>query len=647
MLFVTYVVAYVVLDSISYIQPVLKLGITPWNPQAGLTLAVLILFGPVWSVGTALAALLAEVLTRDTPASPIVLVGASVWIALGYAGLSLFLRHWGLRRHLETPTATVRFVVAVATATLVVAAGYVGLFLASNTLPEKVAATSVARYWVGDLNGILTLTPLLLLLDSWRVAWRTVRRHILLIAAQAGTVVLVMWVIFGTTVTDEVRFFYLLFVPVIWIGLRWGIPGAALSTLTVQVGLILAVHDQPDARLLVDLQFLLLTLSVTALLLGAVVTERADTLMRIALRESEQRALLATAPDGVITVDPEGQIRSANPAALRLFGNRIIGRTRALQEILPTARLNTAEDRANTEGLRTDGSVFPAEIAWARLEAPANGDYLVIIRDATDRRRAELQLRERETALSRAMRFAVAGELASSLAHELNQPITALVSYLQASGILAASLISRDERLQETLKKATQEALRAAQVLRRLRDFYRGAPTKREELRVSAVCTTVLNSFEERLQRHQVKLRFEASEALPGVHADATQIEIVLHNLLANAIDAVSEQPAASRYIDMTVERSADQLVVSVEDSGPGVAAELVPKLFEPFMTSKVDGMGLGLAISRSLITGQAGELVYEPRMPGAGARFVIRLPFAAARREGKPVSEATTEESK
>ncbi len=234
-------------------------------------------------------------------------------------------------------------------------------------------------------------------------------------------------------------FFYFAFVPVIWVALRWGGPGTTLITLVIQIALIIVVQDETNPPALVDLQFLLLTLSLTALLLGSVVTERADALQRVARQEAEQRTLLATAPDAVLTVDLGGKIRSANPAALQLFGTDIAPQTgRPIREVLPTIQLHSLQGRASLEGRRAEGDSFPADIAWARLEFPANGDYLVIIRDATEQRRAEIQLRERDGALARAMRFAVAGELASALAHELNQPITALVSYIQAAEILAA-----------------------------------------------------------------------------------------------------------------------------------------------------------------------------------------------------------------
>lgn len=482
---VAYIVFYIALDGLSYIQPVLKLGITPWNPQAGLTLAFLLVRGPRWAPATAVAALLSEVLVRGAPAAWPVLVGASAEIACAYALLSMLLRRWGMPRAIETTADAIRLAAAAAVTTLAVAAGYVLLFVAAGGLSVTAAAGSVARYWVGDLNGVLTLTPLLLGLRRWRELSGALRKHGSLIATQFAAVVLTLGIIFGLPATDQLRLFYPLFVPMIWITLRWGVPGAVLSTLMIQIGLVIVVQDEPGAPALIDLQFLLLTLSLTALLLGTVVTERWDALRRVAQRETEQRVLLATAPDAVLTIDSGGLIRSANPAALRLFGplvNERIGRP--VRAVLPGIKLNpldTTEGRATLEGRTADGSTFPAEIAWARLEAPAESDYVMIVRDVSQRQRAETQLREHEAALARAMRFAVAGELASALAHELNQPITALVSYLQAAELLAAPLLLQDGRLQSTLGKATHA------------DRGSGDGTRRGESR-AALCNVAANS---------------------------------------------------------------------------------------------------------------------------------------------------------
>ena len=624
-----YIVLYVGLDWLSFIQPVLKLGITPWNPNTGLALTFLLAYGPRWAPATALGVLLAEVVVRGAPAGWPVLIGASAVIAGGYAVLATLLRRWEIPRLIESANAATRMVVAVALTTFLVALGYVLLFVAAGALPASEIAASVARYWVGDFNGILTLTPLLMRTDRWRELWQLLRSRGGIIAAQFAVLTLTMWMIFGLAATDELRLFYPLFVPVIWITLQWGVTGALLSTLAVQIGLIIAVQNQSGAPPLVDLQFLLLTLSLTALLLGAVVTERATALRQVAMREAEQRVLLATAPDAVLTVNSGGTIRSANPAAHGMFGPQAGGAD--LHALLPSLQLNRENGRATLEGQRSDGAAFPAEISWARLGAPAKGDYLVIVRDDSQRQHAENRLREREIALSRAMRFAVAGELASALAHELNQPITALVSYLQAAGILAAPLASQEQRLQLTLNKATHEAIRASEVLRRLRDFYRGGAVKRESLELSLFCATFTATFRERLRSVGAELLLDVPQTLPRVAADATQLEIILHNLLTNAIDAVAQRPAELRHIVLSGSCAANEVFLRVEDSGSGVAAEVATKLFEPFMTSKVDGMGLGLAISRSLLRAHGGELSYEPSVASGGACFTVRIPLHPA----------------
>lgn len=623
---VGYLALYVVLDWLSYVQPVLKLGITPWNPQAGLTLAFLLMYGPRWAPVTAGAAVLSEVLIRQSsPALPLVL-GVSVWIALGYGLLAVLLRHWHLEGPIRTLSAAARFAGAAVGGTLLVAGGYVVLFVTAGELPRAHAIESLPRLWIGDLTGILTLTPLLISAGEWRNGVALVRRHGWEVLAQSIALLGALSIIFGL-LTDQLRF-YPLFVPVIWIALRWGASGAMLAALVIQIGLIVSAQHGSREPPLIDLQFLMLTLSFTTLLLGAVVTERADALRKVAMREAEQRALLAMAPDGFLAINSDGRVLMANPAAQRLFGEvASVQRAAYLSELIPGLRLQAPEGRATLEGRRTDGAAFPAEIAWARLDAPANEGTLLTVRDATDRRRAEIQLRERDRALARAMRFAVAGELASALAHELNQPITALVSYLRAAEILAAPFSREEERLTATLGKAAQEAIRASTVLRQLRDFYRGGAIKCEDVQIATLCQAVSHGFQDRLRRAGASLVLHVDPLLPTLRADATQLEIVLHNLVSNAIDAVSHVDPPQRRIELHAQCVENRVVLRVEDSGPGIAAEVAQKLFEPFVTSKPDGMGLGLAISRSLVRASGGELTFEPSEKLNGACFIVRLP--------------------
>lgn len=625
-----YFIVYLIVDALSYVQPVLKLDICPWNPETAFTLAFLLAVGPRGLPVTAMAAFTAEGLVHGMPAPWWALLAASAWIGCGYTGLALLLRRWGLPRPIESLAQAMRLAGTVMLTSFAVAVGYVALVAVGGALPRALALGAIARYWVGDVNGILTLVPLLMYADRLPRGLAALRRSLPIAALQLGAVALTMWLIFGLNQTDQVRFFYLLFVPVIWITLRWGVPGAILSALAIQIGVIIAAQLDVHAPPLVDLQFLLLTLSLTALLLGSVVTERARALQRVAMSEAEQRALLATAPDAVLTVSSRGQICSANPEAQRLFGfDPLAAGATSLEQLLPNFPFPSADGRAALDGRRVDGGAFPAEIAWARLEAPATAEYLVIVRDVSERRRAEVQLRERERALADAMRFAVAGELASALAHELNQPITALVSYLQASGILAAPLATQDARLALTLDKATREAHRAAEVLRRLRDFYRNGAVKREPVQLAALCRTIVSAFHERLQSNAIMLGVTLPDVLPPLQSDVTQLEIVLHNLLANAIDAVCQQPAERRRIELCVESSPTAVTFRVRDSGPGISLDIARKLFEPFVTTKMDGMGLGLAISRSLLRAQGGDLLHEPaQTQGGGACFIVRLPL-------------------
>jgi PAS domain S-box-containing protein len=628
-----YVVLYVLLDGLSYVQPVLKLGITPWNPQAGLTLAFLLAYGLRWAPVTAVAVLLSEMLIRqDSPVAPLV-IGVSLWIPLAYGLLAMQLRHWNLHEPIRTLGGGARFAGSAVGTTLIVAAGYVVLFVIAGELPSQNALDALPSLWIGDLTGILTVTPLLICASQWRQGMRAVRRHSWQVIAQILALTGTLWIIFGV-LTDQLRHFYPLFVPVIWISLRWGAPGAMLASLAIQIGLLLAVQNERGGAPLIDLQFLMLTLSLTALLLGAVVTERANALRRVAMREAEQRALLAMAPDAVLAVNSDGEVVMANSAALRLFGeaaSKYPGPQ--LSDLLPNLNLQTFEGRATLEGRGANGAAFPAEIAWARLDASGNEGLLVTVRDATDRRRAETQLRERDRALARAMRFAVAGELASALTHELNQPITALVSYLRAAEILAAPFSSEEQRLTATLGKAAHEAIRASEVLRRLRDFYRGGAFKREDVQVATICHSVTQAFQDRLRRANAVLDSEVDPALPTLSADATQLEIVLHNLISNAIDAVT-QTDRPRRIELRAQRVDDRIVIRVEDSGAGLAMDVAQKLFEPFVTSKPDGMGLGLAISRSLVRARGGELSFEPSEKLLGACFIVRMPIESPKEE-------------
>ena len=245
---VTFLAGYVLLDWVSYLYPISPLGITPWNPAAGLCLVMLWRWGRRALPLAALAAVLADLIIRGAPTSLTALILGSLWTASIYALAVHALDRLRVDSHLSGLRDVIWFTAIIGPATFLAAVGYVSAFVASETLSAPEWLASVLRFWIGDLNGILVSAPALLVwhidsplratLRKFGDAGRKVWWEWLL---QALSVVAALYVIFGLPMTDEFKFFYLLFLPVIWAALRWGMPGAALAVAASQIGLISVV----------------------------------------------------------------------------------------------------------------------------------------------------------------------------------------------------------------------------------------------------------------------------------------------------------------------------------------------------------------------------------------------------------------------
>ena len=237
-------------------------------------------------------------------------------------------------------------------------------------------------------------------------------------------------------------------------------------------------------------------------------------------------------------------------------------------------------------------------------------------------------MREKQFELNRSLRLAAASEMASALAHELNQPLSASANYARAGQIIASDPARSTEALGPTMDKLVREAARAGAVVHRLRDFFRTGSARMEPLDVDLLLQGVVESERVRAERHRVRVVLDCSHALRHVTADRVQIETVLHNLISNAIDAL-KQVTHERLIQVRATQADAQFVtISVTDSGPGIPEEMAHQLFHPFATSKPRGMGLGLAISRSIVEAHAGRLVLEASERGCAFQFT--LPVAA-----------------
>lgn len=524
---IAYLVGYVFLDWVSYVHPVFPLGITPWNPPPALSLFLLLRFGLHYWPWLFVAAFAADALVRGLPAPWPVHVEAAILLTAAYALAARLLRQRmpaGLA--LGSPAALGELLLVVVPVTAVVAVAYVLLFATIGRVPAESLGSSIVRHWVGDLIGILVFAPVLLAVP-WRrfTAWRPSARTALEVAAQATSLALALWIVFGLPQTDEFKFFYLLFLPVLWIAVRWGLVGAALGLAGTQLGLIVAIQlGGYHAATFVQLQILTLSLAVTALMLGAVVSQR------------EQ---------------------------------------------------------------------------------------------------VERELRRKQDALSRSLQFAAAGEMSSALTHELNQPMTALSNYLRASQLMLRDPAHDRDLLDRTMGKAVDEARRAGAVMQRLRDFFRRGDIALEPVAVATLVGDAVEAARPRAEQAQVALRVGPVEAGRPVVADRVQISLVLHNLLVNAIDSIVAAGAARREVAVAAEDGAEAVRIVVEDTGAGIAPEVAATMFDPFITTKAHGMGLGLAISRTLVRAHGGDLAHEPR-DGGGARFVLTLPRNAPEGEGR-----------
>ncbi|HET8875315.1 MAG TPA: ATP-binding protein [Casimicrobiaceae bacterium] len=244
----------------------------------------------------------------------------------------------------------------------------------------------------------------------------------------------------------------------------------------------------------------------------------------------------------------------------------------------------------------------------------------------SERRTIERTLREKQATLDRSLRLAAASELASSLAHELNQPLSAIIAYLRACELMLARPGDDTAELRATMNKVIAEASRAGSVVRRLRDFFRSGSARIETVAPATLIAEACAAVIERARRNGVSVE-QSARNLPGVRVDRVQIEAVLANLLGNAIDALQQRPGER---EVRIDASPDTpgfVRIAVTDNGPGVDPEITQSLFDAFVTTKASGMGLGLAISRSIVDAHGGRLWHEARNPGS--RFCFTVPAA------------------
>lgn len=499
------------LEHLSSIGLYRSIGITPWNPSAGLSVALTFVLGAGFSPYIMLAYVASFFLGMEVKANAIYCI-MSISPGAIYIAAGIVMQRWtnfdpGLGRVQDCLRL---MVLAAVTASLGAASQIAGLAM-SDLLPSGQAFAIAWRSCVGTAVGILTVTPLVLLACHQR-SWP---RFDLEQLAQLATVLVAAFVIFGYPHAVAYQLFYLMFLPVLWVALRYGIVGAIvvlnLCQIAVIAGAQLRFGPLPG---LAPLQTLLVVLVVTGLLVGAVVTER---------QSSSQR------------------------------------------------------------------------------------------------------IREQHAALNRALRLRSAGETAAAIAHEISQPITALGAYC---GIIKTALARGElELARETADKLQRQCERAGQVVSSIRELIRHGRLVQEPVDLSVLLDGLVELHRAELPAKGVALQVDVPRGFPQLLIDPTQMQQALHNLINNSIEAI-ESSGRRGTVNIAARLDTDSsAVIEVRDNGPGFPRDFAELASTPFLTTKKNGSGLGLAVARSVAEAHGGSLIIVPTSHGATVR--LKIPFA------------------
>ncbi len=363
-------------------------------------------------------------------------------------------------------------------------------------------------------------------------------------------------------------------------------------------------------------------------------------------RESHLRSILDTVPDAMIVINGYGIIQFFSTAAERQFGyseEEAIGMN--VSQLMPMpdrarhdgylARYRSTGERhiigigRIVTGRRRDGTTFPMHLSIGEMQSGGEPFFTGFVRDLTEHQQTQARLQELQSELVHISRLSAMGEMASALAHELNQPLAAISNYMKGSRrLLADSTDPNAPKIENAMDRAAEQALRAGQIIRRLRDFVsRGESEKRVEslskLIEEAGALGLAGAREQNIQ-----LRFSLNPEFDLVLVDRVQIQQVLVNLFRNALEAMAQSPKRE-LIASNAKVADDMIEVEVSDTGPGFQDDVKANLFQTFFTTKETGMGVGLSISRSIIEAHGGRMWAENN-PAGGATFRFTLPAAS-----------------
>lgn len=358
------------------------------------------------------------------------------------------------------------------------------------------------------------------------------------------------------------------------------------------------------------------------------------------------QAFLDAAPDAIITINDRGEMISVNPTTEKLFGyQRAELKGRNVSMLMPSPDherhdgyirryLETGEARIIGIGreivaLRKDGATFPARLSVSEFEAHGRKYFTGMLHDISDRIAAEEKQRAMFSEHAHASRVVALGEMASSIAHEINQPLTAIISYADASRKLIEIGSHDVDTLSHALRQISEQGKRAGEIIRRLREFVRKKEPKRTSVDINELIESAVALTAHDADRYGISLEFDLEPGSYTAMVDRLQVEQVILNLVRNSIEAIND--AGKRNGEIRIGSRIDDrcIKVTVSDDGVGIGASELASIFDPFYTTKETGTGLGLSISQSIAEAHGGSLSLWPN-PDAGVTFTLTLPAGA-----------------
>jgi two-component system sensor kinase FixL len=373
------------------------------------------------------------------------------------------------------------------------------------------------------------------------------------------------------------------------------------------------------------------------------ITERKAAELTLRERELRLRSILDTVPDAIVLIDAQGIIQSFSPAAERLFGyteQEVIGQN--VKMLMPSpyrdehdaylSRYHATGERRIigvgrvVVGRRKDGDTFPLELMVGEFHLGDQPFFTGFVRDMTERQQTERRVQDLQSELLHVSRLSTMGQMASTLAHELNQPLTAVTNYLQGLRRMLAGGKTDAARVIDVIDRAVAQAARAGQVIRRLREFVAKGESDRRHENLNTVVEEAVALGLVGARQYGVRISMELDRGTTPVFIDKVQVQQVVLNLVRNAIEAMEGSEHRELVVATSMGHGNRTVELRVADTGPGLADEVAERLFEPFLTTKKTGMGLGLSICREIVEAHGGQIAAVPNEP-AGTVFTVTFP--------------------